>query len=159
MKIVMAYLGVLALAFAASGCGQTAMDPKAALDSIKAEELAAHTRTLATDEYEGRAPASKGEELTTKYLSDQFQKIGLKPGNTDGTYIQNVPLVGISVDPATQLTFEKGGQKESLKYSTDFQALTRRMVDEVSINDDVVFVGYGVVAPEFNWDDYKGVDV
>ncbi len=134
-------------------------ETKAAIDSIKGDEIAAHIKTLASDEYEGRAPASKGEELTIKYLADQFKKLGLKPGNADGTYLQRVPLVGITADPSASLVFSRDGRREALKYADDFQAVTRRMVDEASINEDLVFVGYGVVAPEFNWDDYKGVDV
>src|ERR1051326_6894197 len=72
---------------------------KPALDVITPDALLAHIKTLASDEFEGRAPGSKGEELSIKYIADQFREIGLKPGNPDGTYLQEVPLAGIKSDP------------------------------------------------------------
>jgi len=131
---------------------------KPALDSLSSEDLLRHTRVLASDEYEGRAPGTRGEELTVKYLTEEFQKLGLKPGNPDGGYGQKVPLAGFS--PESQASFVSGKQKLSLKPQTDYVAVCRRYVPEVKVeNSDLVFVGYGVVAPEFGWDDYKGVDV
>jgi Zn-dependent M28 family amino/carboxypeptidase len=115
---------------------------------------------LASDQYEGRAPGTKGEELTVTYLSDQFRKMGLKPGNTDGTYVQNVPLVGITPDPSMALTFKTAGQAETLTFRDDFVAWTKRVTESAALNDsELVFVGYGVEAPEYKWDDYKGVDL
>ena len=129
------------------------------LPQVDVDAVLAHTKVLSSDEFEGRAPGTKGEELTVSYLVDQFKKIGLKPGNPDGTYIQKVPLVGITASPAP-LVFKKGAQQVSLKWKDDFVAGTKRVVDTISLSDsDLVFVGYGVVAPEYNWDDYKGVDV
>jgi Zn-dependent M28 family amino/carboxypeptidase len=120
--------------------------------------LLRHTRVLASDEYEGRAPGTRGEELTVKYLTEQFQKLGLKPGNPDGSFVQRVPLVGFT--PESQASFVSGSQRLSLKPTIDYVAVCRRYVPEVIVEDsDVVFVGYGVVAPEYGWDDYKGVDV
>ena len=119
----------------------------------------AHPRVLSSDEFEGRAPGSKGEEKTVSYLVDEFKKAGLKPGNTDGTYLQRVPLVGITAAPAP-LVFKKGGQQQSLKFNDDFVASTKHVAETVGIdNSEMIFVGYGVVAPEFKWDDYKGVDL
>ena len=133
--------------------------PMGELPQIDADAVLAHTKVLSSDQYEGRAPGSKGEELSVGYLVDHFKKIGLKPGNPDGTYLQKVPLVGITASPAP-LVFKKGSQQVSLKWKDDFVAGTKRVVDSVSLADaELVFVGYGVVAPEFNWDDYKGVDV
>jgi len=133
-------------------------DLKTALESITAEDLLRHIKVLASDEYEGRAPGSKGEELTVNYLSQQFQKLGLKPGNPDGSYLQKVPLVGLT--PRSTAVFTVGGKKMELKFPSDYVAVTRRVVQEVKVeNSDVIFVGYGVVAPEYGWDDYKGVDV
>src|SRR6185295_10158451 len=118
-----------------------------------------HTKVLSSDEYEGRAPGTRGEELTVAYLTEQFQKVGLQPGNTDGTFVQKVPLVGITPTPAP-LTFKKGSQQQTLKWKDDVVAWTKHVADHASIdNAELVFVGYGVVAPEFNWDDYKGMDV
>jgi Zn-dependent M28 family amino/carboxypeptidase len=130
-----------------------------ALRSITAEGLAAHIRRLASDEFEGRAPATRGEELTVRYLIEQFQQLGLRPGNPDGTYIQKVPLVGITADPSASLTITADGKRMTLRYGEDFVVWTRRVVETVSVEADLVFVGYGVQAPEFQWDDFKGVDV
>jgi Zn-dependent M28 family amino/carboxypeptidase len=119
----------------------------------------AHTKALSSDEFEGRLPGTKGEQLTVAYLADRFEKAGLKPGNTDGTYIQKVPLVGITPDPAP-LIIKKGRQEETAKWKDDVVAWTRHVASTASIADsELVFVGYGAVAPEFNWDDYKGMDV
>jgi len=119
----------------------------------------AHTKALSSDQFEGRAPGTKGEELTAGYLVDEFRKMGLKPGNTDGTFVQKVPLVGITPAPAN-LVFGRGQQQRTLTWKSDVVAWTKHVADSAAVsNSEVVFVGYGVVAPEFNWDDYKGVDV
>jgi Zn-dependent M28 family amino/carboxypeptidase len=129
------------------------------LPPIDVDAMLAHTKVLSSDEYEGRAPGTKGEELAVTYLADQFKKAGLKPGNSDGTYIQKVPLVGITAKPAP-LVFSKDGQRQTLKWKDDVVAWTKHVAPSASIaNSEVVFVGYGVVAPEFNWNDYKDVDV
>src|SRR5882724_921112 len=128
--------------------------------AIDGNELLQHIKTLSSDEFGGRAPGSAGEELTVNYLTDQFKKLGLKPGNPNGTYIQKVPMVGIKPDPSATLTFEGGGKQTSLKYKDDFVAWTRHIDEHAALDkSDLVFVGYGVVAPEYNWDDYKDVDV
>jgi len=133
--------------------------PIGQLPQIDIDAILAHTKTLSSNEYEGRAPGTKGEELTVRYIEDQFKKIGLKPGNTDGTYVQKVPLVGITAQPAP-LVFQKGDQKATLKWKDDVVAWTKHVADRAGIKDsELVFVGYGVVAPEYNWDDYKGMDV
>src|SRR5213593_4715990 len=83
--------------------------------AIDLDALLTHVKTLSSDEFEGRAPGTKGEELSVTYLADQFKKAGLKPGNTDGTYFQSVPLVGITPTPAP-LVFKKGAQQQTLKW-------------------------------------------
>lgn len=119
----------------------------------------AHTKALSSDEYQGRAPGTKGEELTVAYLTDQFRKMGLKPGNTDGTYVQKVPLVGITPTPST-LVVRKGSDERRLAWKDDVVAWTKHVAESATLeNSELVFVGYGVVAPEYNWDDYKDVDV
>ncbi len=129
-----------------------------ALEAITPDGLLAHIKVLASDEFEGRAPGTKGEELSVKYIADQFKKIGLKPGNPDGTYTQEVPLAGIKSEP--RMSFSVGGKTTDLKYPDDFVASSARLQSEIKIDKaDVVFVGYGVVAPEYGWDDYKDVDV
>ena len=154
---IFAVVAALAVGFAA--CQKSPSAPDAALRSFNTDELMQHIRTLASDEFDGRLPGTKGEELTVKYLTEQFRSMGLEPGNPDGTYVQKVPLVGITADPNMTLTLAGRGRTMKLKYVTDFVAATRRMVDTVTVDGDMIFVGYGVQAPEFKWDDFKGVDV
>ena len=129
-----------------------------ALQSITAADILSRTTVLASDAFEGRAPGSIGEDSTVNYLTRQFKKIGLQPGNPDSTYVQNVPLVGFTARP--KASFEAGGKTINLNFPTDYVALTKRFVPNIDINNsDMVFVGYGIVAPEYGWDDYKDVDV
>ena len=130
----------------------------AAPATISSAGILAHTKVLSSDEFEGRAPGSPGEEKTVAYLVAQFKQLGLQPGNPDGTFIQNVPLVGISSTPT--LSFSLDGKTLALENVNDYVGPASRITPTVSAKDtDVVFVGYGVVAPEYGWDDYKGVDV
>src|SRR5215475_1959384 len=129
-----------------------------ALEAITPDGLLAHIKVLASDEFEGRAPGSKGEELSVKYITDQFKKIGLRPGNPDRTYSQEVPLAGIKSEP--HMSFLIGDKTMDLKFPDDFVASSARLHPEIKIDkSNLVFVGYGVVAPEYGWDDYKNVDV
>jgi Zn-dependent M28 family amino/carboxypeptidase len=138
--------------------GSVPVELKPALDSITANDIMQHTKVMSADEYEGRGPGTKGEELTVKYLTEQYQRMGLKPGNPDGTYLQKVPLVGFTGTPTA--SFTAGGKELNLKFPQDYVAVSRRFVPESKVeNSDMVFVGYGVVAPEYGWDDYKGLDV
>ncbi|MEP6602904.1 MAG: M28 family metallopeptidase [Spartobacteria bacterium] len=131
---------------------------KPGLDAITPDGMLAHIKVLASDEFEGRAPGSKGEELSISYIAGQFKRIGLKPGNPDGSYMQEVPLAGIKSDP--HMSFAVGANTMDLKFPDDFVASSARLQENIKIdNSDIVFVGYGVVAPEFGWDDYKDVDV
>src|ERR1044071_2897502 len=131
---------------------------KPAFDSITANDILQHIKVLSADEFEGRGPGTEGEELTVKYLTEQYQRLGLKPGNPDGTYIQKVPLVGFTGAPTA--SFTAGGKQINLTFPKDYVAVSRRFVPESKVeNSDMVFVGYGVVAPEYGWDDYKGLDV
>src|SRR3989475_5803270 len=132
---------------------------KPSLDAITPDALLAHIKILSSDEFEGRSPGTKGEELSIKYISDQFKSVGLKPGNPDGSYFQEVPLAGIKSDP--HMAFIVNGKPPiELKYPDDFVASSARLQPEIKVdNSDLIFVGYGVVAPEYGWDDYKGVDV
>jgi Zn-dependent M28 family amino/carboxypeptidase len=131
-----------------------------AFPAIDGAAVLRHATVLSSDEFEGRAPATRGEERTVAYLVEQFKTMGLRPGAPDGTYVQPVPLVGITPDPSAVLRFEKGPTRQSLAFKTDVVAWTKRMLETVRLDrSDVVFVGYGVQAPEFGWDDYKGVDL
>jgi Zn-dependent M28 family amino/carboxypeptidase len=150
---------VAGFAFLASGCSWRPSAPDVALQSLSGDRLLAHIKVLSSDQFEGRGPGSNGEQLTIGYLQDQFRTLGLEPGNPDGTYLQNVPLVGITPDPHMQLTFNGHGRSFAPKFEKDFVAWTKRVADRSSVDADVVFVGYGVQAPEFQWDDFKGLDV
>ena len=133
------------------------VDLASALDSISADDLLRHTKTLASDEYEGRGPGTKGEELTVKYLTEQFSGSASSPATPTGLIVQKVPLVGFTARAARFSTCRRQG--ESLEFPDDYVAVSRRFVPESKVeNSDVVFVGYGVVAPEYGWDDYKGVE-
>src|ERR1700686_1518652 len=146
----------LALLF---GCSNTPSAPDAALRSFSADRILSHIRTLSSDEFEGRGPGSKGEQLTIKYLEDQYRSAGLEPGNPDGTYLQSVPLGGITPDKGMKLTLAGHGRTLEPKFQEDYGAGSKRVTDSSSVDADLVFVGYGVQAPEFQWDDFKGVDI
>jgi Zn-dependent M28 family amino/carboxypeptidase len=130
-------------------------------DQISAVRLLENIKVLSSDKFQGRAPASKGEELTTAFIEGKFKELGLKPGNPDGSYSQEVPMVGITADPSAQLVFTEStsGKALTLTYGDEFVAWTKHEEPGVSIDADLIFVGYGVVAPEYRWDDYKGADV
>ena len=126
-----------------------------AIAAISATTSATHEGAFIR-EYEGRGPGTKSEELSVKYLTEQFQKLGLKPGNPDGTYVQKVPLAGFTAQPTA--SFTAGTKTINLDFPKDYVAVSRRFVPESKVeNSDVVFVGYGVVAPEYAGR-YKGVE-
>ena len=117
-----------------------------------------HVQALAADDKEGRAPGTAGEERTVSYLVGQFKRLGLAPGNPDGTYVQNVPLIGFKGEATA--AFDIKGALVPLAVPDDAVVVSRQGLPEVSVTKSgMVFVGYGVVAPEFGWDDFKGVDV
>jgi Zn-dependent M28 family amino/carboxypeptidase len=134
--------------------------PIASMPKIDGQAILERIKVLSSDEYEGRGPGSKGEDLTVKYLQAEFTRLGLKPGNPDGTFIQKVPLVGIKGSESAPLTIAKDGTKQTLKWRDDVVAWSRHVADLASITDsEMVFAGYGVEAPEYNWNDFKDVDV
>jgi Zn-dependent M28 family amino/carboxypeptidase len=117
-----------------------------------------HVRVLSSDEFEGRGPGTPAEDKTVAYLQGEFRKLGLAPGNPDGTYIQAVPMVGIG--STTTASIQVGGKILSPAVLNDYVALSRHADPDTEVAaSEMVFVGYGVVAPEYGWDDYKGVDV
>ena len=150
---------VAAVMAAFSGCSRGPSPPAAALASFSGDRLLDHIRILSSDEFEGRGPGSNGEQLTVKYLEEQYRSAGLEPGNPDGTYLQSVPLVGITPDSAMKLTLTGHGTTLEPKFPDDFVAWSKRVTETSAIDADMIFVGYGVQAPEFQWDDFKGANV
>ena len=140
--------------------GSGAGAPAEIAAGIGAETLLAATETLASDEFEGRAPGSEGETRTVAYLTEQFSALGLTPGNPDGTWVQQVPLVGITPRPGDNLVVTAGGESRTLEPAADYVASTKHVVDEVAVSDaEFVFVGYGARAPEYDWDDFGDADL
>jgi Zn-dependent M28 family amino/carboxypeptidase len=134
--------------------------PLASLPTIDPQRILQHIKVMSSNKFEGRAPGTNGEELSVAYIETQFHDFGLKPGNPDGTFIQKVPLVGITATNTRPLTLVKGSQALGLKWRDDVVAWTKHVADSASIaKSEVIFAGYGIEAPEFNWNDFKDVNV
>lgn len=150
---------IIAGLFLFSGCDTGGQDLASAQASISAADLAADIAILASDEFEGRGPSTRGEERTIAYLQQEFEQLGLEPGN-GASYLQEVPLVELTTSPGSGMVIWSKEITTGPSYRREYVAWTKRVVDQVSLNrSDLVFVGYGVVAPEYDWDDYAGVDV
>jgi len=170
-KIFFAAAAVASLMSVSCGLWAQAVPPavKAAADSIDGEKIRAHVRFLADDLLEGRGPGLRGSELAAKYIATQFALYGLKPGGDNGTYLQQVNFVGMKAIPekTTMSLVPKRPEGQmsiglfsiDLKYGDDFTVSNRTLTPVVDIDAPIVFVGYGITAPEFGWDDYAGVDV
>jgi Zn-dependent M28 family amino/carboxypeptidase len=154
-------LAFLALLFFMSGCNNE-KSPVVAVDPItgfSSDSLAKHIAVLAGNDFMGRKPFTEGETKTIRYLQDQFQAVGLEPGNGNG-YVQEVPMVNITTNASPAMQVKSAGGEFKLKGLEDYVIWTDRTDTAVSFeNDDVIFAGYGVVAPEYNWNDYEGIDV
>jgi Zn-dependent M28 family amino/carboxypeptidase len=134
--------------------------PLAQLPDINTTNVLNDIKRLSADELAGRAPGGPGEPLTVSYLVERFKAAGLQPGNPDGTWIQKVPLVGVTPEFSGPLVVKKGGATHTFKLHDEFVPFSEQVTDQINLsNSEIVFVGYGVQAPEFQWDDYKGVDV
>jgi len=160
MKLIRSAVTMAAL-FTFIGCGDEPAQPESGGPaSITELEIAAHIGRLASDEFGGRAPSSPGEELTVAYIADEFQRLGLEPGNGD-SWFQPVPLVDITVREGTAPFVVSGsGAPMRFDFGDDFVTWTNRVVEASSVTDsELVFVGYGIVAPEYDWNDYTDVDV
>ena len=141
-----------------SAIAQRATAEALAKEGISAARILERVKILSSDEFEGRAPGSAGEDKTVAYLVGEFKKLGLAPGNPDGSYLQEVPMAGITT--TMQSAFTTAGTTLEPQPITEFVARSRRVAPSLAVKDtDVIFCGYGVVAPEYNWDDFKGVDV
>ena len=131
-----------------------------ALETINPEHIRWHVRFLAHDLLEGRGTGQRGGDLAAEYIATQFAEYGLKPAGDHGTYMQKVPLVGITTLPETHFTLvPKRGEAMNLKPLDEYVAYDQTQQPESNVDAEIVFVGYGIEAPEYNWDDYKGVDV
>ncbi|MFZ1806701.1 MAG: peptidase M28, partial [Cyclobacteriaceae bacterium] len=120
--------------------------------------IAKHIERLASDEFLGRKPFTEGEVKTVNYLKEEFEKLGLLPGNGD-SFFQDVPMVEITGMPSEKMVIRGKSGSFDLSYLKDFVATTNKVETEVSLNNsELVFAGYGVVAPEYGWNDYEGMD-
>ena len=143
---------------------------KTAEDSIDPEKIRAHVKFLSDDLLEGRGPGLRGSEIAAQYIATQFALYGLKPGGDNGTYLQQINFVGMNAIPEkTTMSIIPPKRPEGqigimlysydLKYGDDYTVSNRTLTPVVDIDAPIVFVGYGVDAPEFNWNDYAGIDV
>ena len=157
------FLGLFIVAVYFSSCqssksGSEVAD-SVALKTINDTAFAKHIAVLASDDFEGRKPFTGGETKTINYLEAEFKKSGLKPGNGD-SYFQEVPMVDIKSISTDLVIEDAAGNATSFKYLDDFVAASRHVTSQISVeNSKMVFAGYGIVAPEYNWNDYKGLDV
>jgi Zn-dependent M28 family amino/carboxypeptidase len=149
---------ILALAGLLPGCNPHPKEPPPTTD-IDDTAYGDLVRVLASDDFQGRKPGTPGEDKTVSYLIENFRKLGLKPGN-DKSYVQSVPLVQITASADATLTVSGAGGSRNLVFGKDMVIWTKRAVPEISVaHSDMIFVGYGIVAPEYSWNDYANLDV
>jgi Zn-dependent M28 family amino/carboxypeptidase len=159
---------VLGLAWAVHGAAAT--DPAAqlglpaeagaAMRGIDPERIRAHVKFLSDDLLEGRAPGTRGGELAANYIATQFALLGLQPAGDHGSYLQKVDFVGVKTLPATTAKLQPAhGEALNLTLAEDFVTSNQTQTESTDIDAPVVFVGYGIEAPQYRWDDFKGVDV
>jgi len=154
-------LPLLGLIFIAAASSPIPTTVERGMKLFRADAMRAHDKFLASDLLEGRGPGTRGDDLAMQYIAAQFETYGLEPGGDNGTYYQRVPLLGITMDAAnTSLSFTKDGAPAigPLKHMDQFVATDQSQSASSTLNSDLVFVGHGVVAPEYRWDDYKGLD-
>ncbi|HXD86765.1 MAG TPA: M28 family peptidase [Urbifossiella sp.] len=144
-------LSVIFVAFLAS--------PLRSAEPISAERIKAAVAYLASDRLEGRGPGTRGEELATEYIAGEFKKAGLKPLGVDGTFFQPVPLLRVFTSPKSTLQAIGGGKALDIPCDADFSGTSRTQTELEDFNAEAIFVGHGITAPEFNWDDYRDTDV
>jgi len=150
--------GARAIRAQSSAVGPTIAKAESSIDPARIRE---QDKFISDDLFEGRYPGLRGGELAAKYIATQFALEGLKPAGDNGTFFQQVNFVGMKVDPEkTSFVLEpEKGRKETLKFGDDFVVMNQTLTPETMVDAPIVFVGYGASAPEFNWDDYAGVDV
>ncbi len=152
-------IAVLMLFFAACNVNTNTVSEGDGLDAFSADSLAKHIITISGDDYMGRKPFTAAETKTINYLKEQFIAVGLEPGNGD-SYFQDVPMVNIATTAAPEMQVQSAKGNFMLKGRDDYVIWTDRTDSVISLdNTELVFAGYGVTAPEYNWDDYAGLDV
>jgi hypothetical protein len=152
-------IGSIAAAAAAWVQITSAQVSQAGTADISGERIRAHVKFLASDLLEGRGVGVRGGDLASEYIATQFALDGLKPAGDKGTYFQNFTLVGADPQAATSLSVTAGRVTLPFGWLDDFVGVTFQQKPNVEIDADTVFVGHGIVAPEYHWDDYQGVDV
>ncbi|OJU26231.1 MAG: peptidase M28 [Sphingobacteriales bacterium 41-5] len=128
------------------------------LPAINKEALKANTKELSSDYYQGRKPFTIGEKRALEFIKNKFKGAGLKPGNRN-SFFQPVPLMETDISNVSPLIVKSDEASESFEYMKDFVLLAETSAPQINLNDDIIFAGYGVVAPEYNWNDYAGLDV
>ncbi|MDX6405971.1 MAG: hypothetical protein QOH70_3426 [Blastocatellia bacterium] len=150
-------LGLVALLSIAVTAWSQRISPRGNLPSAISESaLRSHIKFLSDDRLEGRGTGAKGGEIAALYIAEQFEAMGLKGAGAKGSFWQPVSLVGVKADPKTELRINGPNKAEAFKFADDFVAFTGAQTEHVSVNTDLVFVGYGIDAPEQKWNDYKG---
>jgi len=159
MKRTLVLLSALVLFPLAASAQSTTPAEKSASRTIRPEELQGHIGFLASDLLEGRGPGTRGDALAQQYLAAQFRLLGLQPAGPDGSYLQPFDLVGMTGHPET-LSFTAPQGRLALRFHEDFIASSGVQAEESVLQDsELVFVGYGIQAPEYEWDDFKGMDL
>src|SRR5271163_3869886 len=139
----------MALALSAVAWAQT---------GISGERIRAHVKFLSSDLLEGRGVGVRGGDLATEYIAAQFALAGAKPAGDNGTYFQNLTLIGVAPQPETQLSASTSdGKTISFRWLDDFVGVTKQQKSDAALDADAIFVGHGITAPEYDWDDYRGV--
>jgi Zn-dependent M28 family amino/carboxypeptidase len=153
------YLGLLTIGLVACKT-EPKFDPNDGLETFTEAGIENHIKALSADEFLGRKPFTEGETKTIAYLQDEIKKIGLEPGNGE-SYLQEVPMVEITTEAAPSMTVTSGKKSFTLEGLKDYVLWTQQIDTETVTleNEELVFAGFGVVAPEYNWNDYKDVDV
>lgn len=153
------FLSFLGLFLILSSCKTASSDLENALATITTEDIVHQSKTFGSDEFMGRKPCTEGETITINYLESEYKRIGLEPA-VNGSYFQEVSLMEILNTPDDKLKIEGSGKVFDFDLLTEFAAFSMRAQKEIKINQsELVFVGYGIVAPEYNWNDYEGIDV
>jgi Zn-dependent M28 family amino/carboxypeptidase len=154
------FLGAIVVVSQVAGQKKSARVEITAVEMPTAERIRAHVKFLSSDLLEGRGTGQRGGDIAADYIGTQFALYGLKPAGDNGTYFQSVPMVSVHTLPATTFKFvPKNGEPLTLKNLDDFVVNNESQTETADIDAPIVFVGFGITAPEYNWDDYKGVDL